>query len=64
MKLAKAVLESVLRDAPGFGESWWSPERDALVCRHFNQPDAVVELESDTKRERATRVFLHLGKLA
>jgi hypothetical protein len=61
MSAAAKVLDEVLRGAPGFGESWWSPKRDALVCRHYNDPNAVVELETDERRERATRVFLHLG---
>lgn len=52
-----------LRTAPHFGKEWWSPPQDVLVCRHMGDPEAVVELETDATRERATRVFLHLGEL-
>jgi len=58
------LLRMVSREAPGFGKSWWAPSCDAFVCRHYNEPTAVVELETDTRRERATQVFLHLGELA
>lgn len=52
-----------LMDAPGYGESWWAPEQNAFVCRHFGADHTEIELETDTRRERATRVFLYLGKL-
>jgi hypothetical protein len=52
-----------LRDAPAFGKEWWSPTKDALVCRHMGDPNATVELETDQRRERATRVLLSLGEL-
>lgn len=52
-----------LRDAPAYARDWWSPAKDSLVCRHMGDPNATVELETDQTRERATRVFLHLGEL-
>lgn len=58
-----AELLRALQDAPGYGQSWWAPEQNAFVCRHFGGDDAQLELETDSRRERATRVFLSLGKL-
>lgn len=52
-----------LRGAPAYGRDWWSPAKDSLVCRHMGNPDATIELETDQRRERATRVFLSLGEL-
>lgn len=58
----QALLEA-LSDAPGYGQSWWAPRQNTFICRHFGADDAEVELETDSRRERATRVFLSLGKL-
>lgn len=61
MLMPKELLEAA-RQTPGYGSSWWAPEREAFVCRHFGD-DVKLELETDTRRERATQVFLSLGKL-
>lgn len=55
--------EESLKSAPQYGLQWWAPARDALICRHVGKPGAVIELETDQERERATRVFLSLGEL-